>query len=296
MPLPWRCRRDIPPSGELERLGATGVGPGVCLGVTMRPHDREQPEPDDVGPSRTRRLDPPPPIEHPGLRRSSPSRPVPEDERQAEAGQHSGVRILRPQSSPSAHATPAVQPVPVTPDAPVAPVPAERATKPGVLGVSITAGVVHLAVVEPPAQPRLDLIEELTPLWHLEPRDVFGEFAERTTETLRELGLGSVAIARPFRYTNWTYSAAFERASLETCFLLATHRLGLRCDSVGPHHAANVIGLPPKGLSDALRTKLRIERSAGWQDRWPALLVALAVVLERQGLELRDVGRESWRS
>lgn len=277
----------------MDRLGATGPGPGG-FGVTMRPHERE-PGPDDVGPSRTRRVDPPPPIEHPGLRRSPPPRPAPE-EREADSGQHSGVRILRPQSSPSAHSSPAVQPVPVTPHPPAGAASEDRATSPGVLGVSITAGVAHLAVVEPPAQPRLDVIEELTPMWHLEPRDIFGEFAERTTEALRDLGLGSVAIARPLRYTNWTYSAAFERASLETCFLLATHRLGLRCDSVGPHHAANVVGLPPKGLSDALRTKLRIERSSGWQDRWPALLVALAVVLERQGLELRDVGRESWRS
>ncbi len=211
------------------------------------------------------------------------------------------MRILRPQTVPAAHSTPAVQPVLVTPEEPAAPPEpvepvevAERDLKPGVLGVSITDGVVHLAVVEPPAQPRMDLIEELTPLWHLEPRDVFGEFEERVTEELRKLGLGSIAIARPFRYTNWTYNAAFERASLETCFLLASHRLGLRCDSVGAHHAANVIGLPPKGLADSLRAKLRIDRSGGWNERWPALLVALAVVLERQGMTLLDAGRESW--
>jgi hypothetical protein len=254
----------------------------------MRPDDQRRPEPDELGPPRGRRLDPPPPIEHPGLRRSPPSRPEREEEPAAPASQQSGVRILRPQSSSSPQPS-AAQPAGSVPRR-------ERGTQPGVLGVSITAGVAHLAVVEPPAQPRLDLIEELTPMWHLEPRDVFGEFAERTTDALQELGLGSLAIARPFRYTNWTYSAAFERASLETCFLLAGHRLGLRCDSVGPHHAANIVGLPPKGLSDALRSKLRLERSNGWADRWPALLVALAVVLERQGLELRDVGRESWRS
>jgi len=273
----------------------------------MRPHQRREHEPDDFwgDPGRTRRADPPPPIEHPGLRRSGP-RPAPEPEGEREQGpapeQQSGVRILRPQTPAAPHSTPAVQPVLVTPEEPAPPPePAEpveatdRMLQPGVLGVSITDGVAHLAVVEPPAQPRMDLVEELTPLWQLEPRDTFGEFAERTTETLRKLGLGSIAIARPFRYTNWTYNAAFERASLETCFLLAAHRLGLRCDSVGAHHAANVIGLPPKDLPDSLRAKLRIDRSGGWNDRWPALLVALAVVLERQGMTLRDAGRESWR-
>jgi hypothetical protein len=272
----------------------------------MRPRERE---PDDFwgDAGRARRADPPPPIQHPGLRRPParpPQEPQPPRERTPAPApeQQSGVRILRPQAQPAPHSTPAVQPVLVTPDEPVAP-PAppepvdatDKELKPDVLGVSISDGIAHLVVVEPPAQPRMDLIEELTPLWHLEPRDVFGEFAERTTETLRKLGLGSIAIARPFRYTNWTYNAAFERASLETCFLLASHRLGLRCDSVGAHHAANVIGLPPKGLSDSLRAKLRIDRSGGWNERWPALLVALAVVLERQGMTLRDAGRESWR-
>ena len=273
----------------------------------MRPRERE---PDDFwgDPDRPRRAEPPPPIEHPGLRRPPAAPPPPEEERGPAPEQQSGVRILRPQVTPAPYSTPAVQPVLVTPEEPVeAPEPVEPiepaepappvdvSTSPGVLGVSITDGVAHLAVVEPPAEPRMDVIAELTPQWQLEPSDCFGEFQERTVETLRKLGLGSIAIARPFRYTNWTYNAAFERASLETCFLLASHRLGLRCDSVGAHHAANVIGLPPKGLADSLRAKLRIDRSGGWNDRWPALLVALAVVLERQGMTLRDAGRESWR-
>jgi len=271
----------------------------------MRPQQRRDREPNDYGgdPRRASRADPPPPIQHPGLR-PRPTAPPPERERERTPPpeQQSGVRILRPQETPAPHSTPAVQPVLVDPEEPVAPLepvePVEtvdRGLKPGVLGVSITDGVAHLAAVEPPAEPRLDRIEELTPLWHLEPSEVFGEFSERTTGTLRDLGVGTIAIARPFRYTNWTYNAAFERASLETCFLLACHRLGLRCDSVGAHHAANVIGLPPKGLRDSLRSKLRIDRSGGWNERWPALLVALAVVLERQGMTLRDAGRESWR-
>jgi hypothetical protein len=271
----------------------------------MRPRERREREPDGSGgdPGRVRRADPPPPIQHPGLRRP-PAAPPPERERERAPApeQQSGVRILRPQTVPAAHSTPAVQPVLVTPEEPAEPPePAEpveaagRDLQPGVLGVSITDGVAHLAVVEPPAEPRMDRIEELTPQWQLEPTDVFGEFAERTTNTLRDVGVGTIAIARPFRYTNWTYNAAFERASLETCFLLACHRLGLRCDSVGAHHAANVIGLPPKGLADSLRSKLRIALTGGWNDRWPALLVALAVVLERQGMTLRDAGRESWR-
>jgi hypothetical protein len=208
------------------------------------------------------------------------------------------VRILRPQTPAEPYVGPAVQPVPDEPDAPPPPPPepTRTPTRPGVLGVSISDGVAHLAVVEPPAQPRLDRIEELTPMWHLDPRDVFGEFVERVHDTLRSLGLDTLAIARPLRYTNWTYTAAFERASLETCFLIAAHRLGMRCDSIGQHHAANVVGLPTRNTGDALRARLRVERAPGWGDRWPALLVALAVLLEREGLGLRDAQPDSWRS
>ncbi len=268
----------------------------------MRP-PRRQVEPEDFPPERARprRAAPPPPIDHPGLRGAPPGPQQPRPERGGSPSeQQSGVRILRPQTPADPYVGPAVQQVESAPDEPAAPPPVEppprTATHPGVLGVSISDGVAHLAVVEPPAQPRLDRIEELTPMWHLDPRDVVGEFVERVHDTLRALGLDTLAISRPLRYTNWTYTAAFERASLETCFLIAAHRLGLRCDSVGQHHAANVVGLPTKNTGDALRARLHVERAPGWGDRWPALLVALAVLLEREGLGLRDAQPESWRS
>jgi hypothetical protein len=266
---------------------------------------RRQGEPEGYPPERARprRAAPPPPIDHPGLRSAPGPAPQPRPDRGGSAAeQQSGVRILRPQTPADPYTGPAVQPVQREPEVEEPkeeeppPEPAKKATQPGVLGVSISDGVAHLAIVEPPAQPRLDRIEELTPMWHLDPRDIFGEFAERVYDTLRSLGLDTLAISRPLRYTNWTYTAAFERASLETCFLIAGHRLGMRCDSVGQHHAANVVGLPTKNTGDALRARLRVDRAPGWGDRWPALLVALAVLLEREGLGLRDAQHDSWRS
>ena len=261
--------------------------------------DRPPDEPRDVesrtfGREQPRRLDPPPPIEHPGLAHARPET----GERDDGAARHSGVRILRPPAETEAPSEPVDAPATVdveldgTP-ADAAPEPApDRAARTSVLGVNLTGGVAYLAVVDPPAQPRLDLIDQLRPDWDLDPRDMVGELAERTTSTLRDLGVGSIALARPVRYTNWTYRNAFERVSLETCFLLAAHRLDLEFDSVGTNHAANTVGLPTKGLSDTLRTKLHIERSTGWPDRWPALLVAVAVLLERQGITLRDYATE----
>ena len=267
-------------------------------------------EPDDAprsfGPARPKRLDPPPPIQHPGLAKSHPDEPADESAR------HSGVRILHPDTEASPDAEAPVQPVseaalvdvPLDDEAPTpAPTPPAEPAVPeppgergSVLGVNIDRGVAFLAVVDPPAMPQMDAIEELRPDWERDPREMVADFVERTTSTLRDLGVGSIALARPVRYTNWTYRNAFERVSLETCFLLAAHRLDLGFDSVGTNHAANTVGLPMKGLSDTLRTKLRIERSAGWPDRWPALLVAVAVLLERQGMELRDYATERPRA
>jgi len=268
------------------------------------PPDERDEAPRSFGPARPRRLDPPPPIQHPGLARTHP------DEGRDEAARHSGVRILHPnaEASPDAEAPPAPPPEPTPAEPPPAPAVAvaapppppepvdDPATRTSVLGVNIDRGVAFLAVVEPPAQPLMDVIEELRPDWDLEPPEMAAEFAERTTATLRDLRVGSIALARPVRYTNWTYRTAFERVSLETCFLLAAHRLDLVFDSIGTNHAANTVGLPMKGLSDTLRTKLRIERSTGWSDRWPALLVAVAVLLERQGIELRDYTAERRRA
>jgi hypothetical protein len=220
------------------------------------------------------------------------------------------VRILHPNAKASPDAEAPVLPIPneVVVDVPIddAPATPSSATQPAepisseargsVLGVNIDRGVAFLAVVEPPATPHMDVIEELRPDWERDPREMVAEFVERATTTLSTLGVGSIALARPVRYTNWTYRNAFERVSLETCFLLAAHRLDLGFDSVGTNHAANTVGLPMKGLSDTLRTKLRIERSAGWPDRWPALLVAVAVLLERQGIELRDYSTERPRA
>lgn len=265
-------------------------------------------EPDDAprsfGPARPKRLDPPPPIQHPGLAKAHPDEPADESAR------HSGVRILHPdaEASPDAEAPlvpdaapvdvpldeDAPSPVPAAPSEPSAPL--ATGSRGSVLGVNIDRGVAFLAVVDPPATPHMDAIEELRPEWERDPREMLAEYLERSTSTLRDLGVGSIALARPVRYTNWTYRNAFERVSLETCFLIAAHRLDLGFDSVGTNHAANTVGLPMKGLSDTLRTKLRIERSAGWPDRWPALLVAVAVLLERQGIELRDYAWERPRA
>jgi hypothetical protein len=272
-------------------------------------------EPDDAarsfGPARPKRLEPPPPIQHPGLAKAHPDAP-PE-----EVARHSGVRILHPNAEASPDAEAPVAPVAPVPDAefvdlpvggdddaaattPVAtppePVVAATGTRDSVLGVNIDRGVAFFAVVEPPAMPRMDAIEELRPDWEMDTREMVADFAERATSTLRDLDVGTIALVRPVRYTNWTYRSAFERVSLETCFLLAAHRLDLAYDSVGTNHAANTVGLPMKGLSDTLRTKLRIERSAGWPDRWPALLVAVAVLLERQHIELRDYAWERPRA
>ena len=255
-----------------------------------RPAVRPPPEP-------TRRPPLPP---NPAERRPNPNRGFPSPFEQ-QPGEHpaapeaqSGVRILRAQTVADPTAGPAVVPRPVTAEVPEPPPETQHdpAVRDDVLGVNIADGVAFLAVVEPNGTPRLDLAQMLAPGPFEEEPALLADFTQRATDTMERLSIGSVAIARPLRYGNWTYASAFERISLETCFMLAAHDLGLRFESVGQHHAANVVGLPLKGLGDALRTKLRLDRSGDWQNRWPALLVALGVALELHGINLSDAGRD----
>jgi hypothetical protein len=203
----------------------------------------------------------------------------------------SGVRILRAQTVANPTQGPAVVTTPIVSEPEITPEADDPAVRNDVLGVNIAEGVAYLAVVDPNGHPRLDLVRQLVPAATDNESALLADFARQITETLQDLTVGSVAIARPLRYTNWTYTSAFERISLETCFMLVAHQLDLRFESVGQHHAANVVGLPLKGLGDSLRTKLRLERSGDWQNRWPALLVALGVALELHGISLSDAGR-----
>jgi hypothetical protein len=207
--------------------------------------------------------------------------------------QKSGVRVLRPVELPNPTAGPAVVTHPVAPEGAEPPPETDApVVRSGVLGVNIADGLVYLAIVEPSGTPRLDLANQLVPVDDDDPSIRVGEFAEEVTETLRNLPVGTVAMARPLRYSNWTYSSAFERVTLETCFMLACHQLDLRFESVGQHHAANVVGLPLAGLGDSLRAKLHLDRSVDWQNRWPALLVALGVALELHGRNLSEAVRD----
>jgi hypothetical protein len=154
---------------------------------------------------------------------------------------------------------------------------------PRVLGVNFAGGAAYLAVIERPNRPRLDLADVITPAAGLASGERLRGFSDQVARTLRELRVASVAIARPLRPSNWRYADAFERASLETCIVLEAHRASVPLDWVGQSHAANVIGLPLDRLDEALPAKLRIERTARWADRYPAVLVALAVALAGSG-------------
>lgn len=158
--------------------------------------------------------------------------------------------------------------------------PVHTATRDRVLGVNFAGDVAYLAVVEPPDHAALDLVDQLLRAAEADDSRRLANFAARTGRILRDLGIAVVAVARPLRYTNWTYAAAFERVSLETCIMLEAQRLSLRFESVGQHHAANVIGLPAQQLTDSLPARLRIPKTADWPNRYPAVLVALAVALE----------------
>ena len=158
--------------------------------------------------------------------------------------------------------------------------PAHRVIRDRVLGVNFAGDVAHLAIVEPPDRAVLDIAEQLSPADDDDESRRLAGFAERSARVMRDLGIAVVAVARPLRYTNWTYANAFERISLETCLMLEAHRLALRFESIGQNHAANVVGLPVQQLTDSLPARLRIPKTAEWPNRYPALLVALAVALE----------------
>ncbi len=148
------------------------------------------------------------------------------------------------------------------------------------LGVSIDGGVAYLGVVEAPDRVRLDTVERLAPTAELETSAALEDFSRQVARLLRDLDIDTVGIARPLRYANWRYSDAFARVSLETCIMLEASRQSLRFESVGQQHASNVLGVPAERLSETLATKLGVERSAGWSNRCPALLVALAIASE----------------
>jgi hypothetical protein len=208
--------------------------------------------------------------------------PRPPDER-------SGVRILRPDDR-SDEPRRQVRQVPLPGAEPEAAVvdfeeevdepPVHQPTRDRVLGVNFAGDVAHLAVVEPPDHAVLDIADQLAPSDDTDDSRRLSGYADRAGQIMRDLGVAVVAVARPLRYTNWTYANAFERISLETCLMLEAHRLSIRYESVGQHHAANVVGLPAQQLTDSLPARLRIPKTADWPNRYPALLVALAVALE----------------
>jgi hypothetical protein len=247
------------------------------------PYDHDRDDPGGLTPlegpdPRERRLAPPPDFE-------GHDRPRPE--------QKSGVRVLRPVELPNPTAGPAVVTHPVAPEGTEPPPePDDPVVRSGVLGINIADGLAYLAVVEPTGTPRLDLARQLVPIDDDDPSHRVSDFARQVAEALEALPVGTVAIARPLRYSNWTYSSAFERVTLETCFMLAARELDLRFESVGQHHAADVVGLPLAGLGDSLRAKLRLDRSVDWQNRWPAVLVALGVALELHGRNRSEAARD----
>jgi hypothetical protein len=149
------------------------------------------------------------------------------------------------------------------------------------LGINIVGGIAYLALVEAPARPLLELAELLLPQSDLELSAQLGEYSARFAQLMADLDVGVVVVARPLRYTNWRYNDAAERVALETCFALEAYRRGARFESVGQHHAANVIGLPLERCADLLPGKLGIERTSRWADRVPALLVAMASGVDR---------------
>jgi hypothetical protein len=198
--------------------------------------------------------------------------------------ERSGVRILQPDAQTGAprRQVRRVPPPGETADAVLVEdeEPPHVPTRDRVLGVNIIGDVAHLAVIEPPDRAVLDLVDQLSPTSDADDSRRLAKFAEGAAHVLRELGIAVVVVARPLRYTNWTYANAFERVSLETCFMLEAHRLSLRFESIGQQHAANVVGLPAQQLTDSLPTRLRIPKTPDWTNRYPALLVALAVALE----------------
>lgn len=200
--------------------------------------------------------------------------------------ERSGVRILRPDDQPGEPRRQVRQVPPPGETLETVPVEADdeeevpTTTRDRVLGVNIAGAVAHLAVIEPPDRPVLDLVDQIGPADETDDSTRLANFAARTGRILGELGIAVLAVARPLRYTNWTYANAFERVSLETCFMLEAQRRSLRFESVGQNHAANVIGLPSEQLTDLLPARLRIPKTPDWPNRYPALLVALAVALE----------------
>lgn len=148
--------------------------------------------------------------------------------------------------------------------------------RPRVLGVNISDGTAYLAIIEVSGKPRLELADRVVAEREGDDADRLARFAGDIGRVLASTQIGVVAIARPERYTGWIYSEAFERVSLETCIVLAAQARGVRYESVGQNHAANVIGLPLARVNELLSSRLGIPKTKAWSDRWPALLVALA--------------------
>jgi hypothetical protein len=159
----------------------------------------------------------------------------------------------------------------------------EPSGEPRVLGVNIAGGVAYLAVIEPPGRVVPDITDRIVPDREIEGGEQLAEFSNRLARFIRDLRIDAVAIARPLHYTDWRYTDAYARVSLETCLMLEAHRLSLRCESVGQHHAANVVGLPMSRASNMLAARLGMARTLDWLEwpnRFPAALVGLAVALQ----------------
>jgi hypothetical protein len=222
---------------------------------------------------------PEPPVEEPVLEEQlspGPTIPVP---RVAAYQSRSAVRILDPDEPQAPPADAIVAEPEVVGDAPAPDAPPDaptprRASR--VLGVNLVEGIAYLGVLEDGGVPRLDAPEKIVLAPDTETAEALAGFAAEVGRVLRHTAVGVVAVARPERYSNWTYADAFDRISLETCIAVEAYAQGVRYESVGQNHAANVVGLPLAQVGERLAGRLGIRRTTAWTDRWPAFLVALA--------------------
>lgn len=146
-----------------------------------------------------------------------------------------------------------------------------------VLGVNLAAGVAYLALVEPPQALKLDEVVKVVPAESLAGVVRLQDFGDRFVQQARGVAATHVVVAEPRpRPSPWSYADAHARVELETTILLLATKAGIASATMKQTEAAKAVGVSElKEVSSTLK-KLVSEKVKHWEDRVPALLVALA--------------------
>jgi hypothetical protein len=142
---------------------------------------------------------------------------------------------------------------------------ASDTSTPCMLGVHIAAGTAYLAVVACPDTPLYDdPLERIQLAAGASLPEQVADFSGRFKQELRRIRPAAVGVVFPKLYSQWKYSAAFTRVSVETAIILAVEELST------PAHAIKFVQVKQDAMAKKVGIPLPKMASEG-KKRWAGI-------------------------